>query len=257
MKKIIKFVVGFLVIILLLQISVFAEPQLRYIEQWKDGVACNSHNEAITDCIAYDYLSNNPDRFVKLDTNGKEIARASDPESLANNMENDMGTAELYAIVPDGIENAVELVLWGSNGDSYVITAYKDNNYAARLNIPAGTYSIFSAGIKDDFKGEYPAKCDKSEITVEPLTAVKIEVTVSEKQDLTDPLTYVRKNEENENSVISETLEPTNEPVSSPFTAEAKSLLKSTVITLSVLVLLFICYRIIVWYRNRKNSRRD
>lgn len=257
MKKIFKFVFGFLILSVLWQASVFAEPQLPCIEKWTDGVACDFKDKAITDCIAYDYLSDNQDKFVKLDATGKETARASNPESLTADEAKETGTVEVSATVPDGIDNAVELVLWDDNGQEYTVTAYKDNNYKAILNIPAGTYSIFSAGLINDFKGEYPAECDKDEVVIEPSAATKIEVTVSGKQDLTDPNTYIRKSGKSEASTPAETPEPTDEPNSSSFTAETKSLLKSTVITILVLALLFICYRVIVWYRSRKNNKED
>lgn len=255
MNKITKSIYCSLVITILIQISVFAEPQLQYIEYWKNGTAYNSRNEVITSSTAYDYLTNNNDKFVKLNAEGKESARAAVPDELADNAVQIMGTAELSAVVPDGISNAVEVVLWDNNENSYTLTAYKDNNYIAYANIPSGTYSVFSAGIKDDFKGEYPAKCDKNKIVIEPSAAVKITVTVSGKQDLTNPRTYMSADGEGDILPASETPAPTEEPMTALSSAETKSLLKSTIITVSVLAILLLSYYAVTWYRSRKNTK--
>ncbi|MCH5209464.1 MAG: hypothetical protein J1F01_00720 [Oscillospiraceae bacterium] len=254
MKKTAQFIYCSLILIILLQISVFAEPQLQYIEYWKDGTAYNSRNEVIIDCIAYDYLTDNTDKFVRLNAEGKEASRATVPNELTDINGQVTGTAELSAVVPDNIDNAVEVVLWDSNGNSYTLTAYKDNNYIAYANLPPGTYSVFSAGIKDDFKGEYPAKCDMDEIIIESSTASKLEVIIAEKQDLTNPLTYTGVDSENDSLQSYETPDTEHDDTYTGIDVDTKSLLKSTIITFSVLVILFLSYRIVIWYRNRKNT---
>lgn len=255
MRKMIKFVYCSFVLIILLQMSVFAEPQLQYIEYWKDGSAYNSRREIITDCTAYDYLSAKPDKFVRLDANGKEAARADVPAEITQTDGQVMGTVELSATVPESINNAVEVVLWDSDNNSYTLTAYKDNNYAAYANLSPGTYSVFSANIKDDFKGEYPVKCDKDEIVIEPSAASKIKVTVSKKQDLTNPFTYMGTDGENGDLTAVNTPAPTDEPIAILSPDETKSLIKSTIIMLSVAAILFLSYRLVTWYRNRKDTR--
>lgn len=255
MKRITKFIYCFIIVIILLQISVFAEPQTQYIEYWKNGMAYNSRNEIITDCVAYDYLTNNTDKFVRLNAEGKEAARAAVPNELTEDSGQVMGTVELSADVPDNISNAVEVVLWDNNKNSYTLTAYRDNNYIAYANIPIGTYSIFSAGIKGDFKGEYPAKCNKDEIVIEPSIASRFEVIVSGKQDLTNPLTYTGADSENDNLQVSETLGIEHKDTENTTSIDTKSLLKSTIITFSILAILLLSYRLVIWYRNRKNMK--
>lgn len=255
MKKIIKFVYGFLIFCVVWQTSVFAEPQPQYIEYWENGIAYNSRNEVIANCEAYDYLSEESDKFVRLNTAGKETARFAAPGEAIESGGQVTGTAELSATVPDNITNAVEVVLWDSNSNPYTLTAYKDNNYVAHANIPTGTYSVFSAGIKDDFKGEYPAKCNKNELVIEPSTASKLEVTISEKQDLTNPLTYKGVNGEKDNLQLSEASKAEDKDAENTTNIDTKSLLKSTIVTFSILAILLLSYKLVVWYRNRKNMR--
>lgn len=256
MKKILKFLfLPILILTMLLQLAVFAEPLTPFIEKWKDAAAYGSNNERITNCIAYDYLSDKTDKFVKLDADGKETARASDPDMLSDNNGEAEGTVTVAVFVPDKINNAVDIVLCDESGREFSLTAYKDNNYIAYANIPQGTYTICNAGIKDDFKGEYPAKCDKNEIVIEPSTASKLEVTISEKQDLTNPSTYTGANEKNDTLQSSDTPCADHDGTDNGIDVDAKSLLKSTIITVSILAILLINYRIVRWYRNRKNTR--
>lgn len=255
MKKITKSVFSVLILIILLRTSVFAEPQPQYIEYWKDGAAYNSRSEIITDCEAYDYLSDKSDKFVRLDINGREASRSAAPNESTDNDGQVTGTIELSAIVPDDINNAVEVVLWDYNSNSYTLMLYKDNNYISYANIPPGTYYIFSAGIKDDFKGEYPATCSKDEIAIEQSAASKLEITISEKQDLTNPSTYTGADEKNDILQSSDAPRADRDGTDNGIDVDTKSLLKSTIITVSVLAILLISYRIVRWYRNRKDIR--
>lgn len=256
-----------LIFTMLLQTTIFAEVQLPYIEVWHDGTAYTSSNNVISNCIAYDYLSDDTDKFVKLDANGKETVRASDPDMLADNssQKNVTGTVTIAITMPDKIDNAVDIVLCDESGKEFSLTAYKDNNYITYANIPPGTYTMCSASIRNDYKGEYPAKWDTNQIILEPSGAAKINITISGKQDLSNPDTYkyTGDNKNEGNTSVNLQISPTpdtvnNEPV--PIIGiNYKSLVLSTVLTAFCLALLLLCYKLVVWkkeYKN-KNSRKD
>lgn len=248
---------------MLLHISAFAEQQLPYIESWRDGAAYTSNNSIISDCVAYDYLSDNTDKFVKLDAEGKETARASDPDMLADNVEQGAGTVTVVVTMPNKIDNAVDIILCDENGREFSLTAYKDNNYIAYANIPQGTYTICSANIKNDYKGEYPAKWDADQIVLEPSGAAKVNVTISGKQDLSNPdiSNYAGNNEKEGNTSGNPQMSPTPDMVNNETVPiigiDYKSLILSTVLTIFALALLLLCYKLVVWRKEYKNSKKD
>lgn len=257
-----------LIFTMLLQTPIFAEAQLPYIEVWHEGTAYTLSNSVISNCIAYDYLSDDTDKFVKLDANGKETARASDPDMLADNsgQENGTGTVTIAITMPDKIDNAVDIVLCDESGREVSLTAYKDNNYIAYVNIPPGTYTMCSAGIRNDYKGEYPAKWDTDQVILEPSGAAKVNITISGKQDLTDPDTYKNINvsgnydnisDDKENQFVSPS-PAIDDNMSVPIiNINYKSLVLSTILTAFCLALLLLCYKLVVWRKEYKKSRKD
>lgn len=190
------------------------------------------------------------------------------PNTLTDNNTQTEGTVTISITVPDNIDNAVDVVLCSESGNEYFLTAYKDNNYTAYANIPQGTYTVCSAGIRDDYKGEYPAKWDTDQIIIDPSGAVKINVTISDKQDLSNPDTYKSTNIDGNNA---DTINGTGSSLTSPSptpmgddTTSAviggvnyKSLIISTVLTILCLAVLLLCYKLIVWSKEYKNNRKD
>lgn len=164
--------------------------------------------------------------------------------------------------MPDKIDNAVDIILCDENGREFSLTAYKDNNYIAYANIPQGTYTVCSVNIKNDYKGEYPAKWDADKIIIDPSGAAKVNVTISDKQDLSNPDTYRNESEKNtggseKNPSASPSPYPDDNTSVPIIGINYKSLILSTFFTILALALLLLCYKLVVWRKEYKNSRKD
>lgn len=199
MKRIFFTIVSVILILFCFTLPVCAELDLPQIFSWEDEIAKDFNGETITDCWAYD-PSQETDKFIKLDENGKIIEQK---ETLENNIKEQKGWIKAEAIVPDELKGYT-VIISIVGPQNYEFMLYDINDYSAMQEVVAGTYRIDVAMIAGDYKGEYPSTF-KEEITVYPnSTASVLTVDFTEKEtteEITEVTTEITEPIEEENKI--------------------------------------------------------
>ena len=254
-KKRIIFILTFMVIVMMFTQIASAEAAVPFIEHWENNIAYDGLNNVISSCVAYDYKSEQVDKFVLLDDAGREVVRKSSPEDITDE-NSKRGIIQITAVVPENIDTPIEVVLWDKNGETYSALVFKEKNYTAELSVPEGRYEVFSANLKNDFKNSYPITCSAYDFIVTPDSNVVLTLNVSDSsgsnKENSEPTPEIIEGD------VEETIEPSATYATNPPTATASetveednsiqgknhSLLKSTIFTFIVLMILGACYYI-------------